>query len=424
MKGLAQLPWSAFLKAVWLPVVAVGYWLLAFPLTLFVRRDWQLTILVGRDFSVFSDNSKYFFAAHTQNKASGERVVYLTISPSLRQELEGAGGEAVIHPSLKSWVCLLRCGNVVTDSAQWIEKGVYQLTRGARLIQLWHGAPLKQIELDVHERRIRGMGVLPRILLSLQKKLTGRYPVYDEVVATSPQVIRSCFESAFCAHSFTDAGYPRNDILLKKPPAGSVSEGLIGLNVDQAAIAEVDSAKGQSKMICLYMPTFRNDGRNPFRREMELAQLSRFAVDNGILFVLKLHPVMKGRYQIDQYPGLIEYGAKQDIYPMISRCDVLITDYSSIYFDYLLLDRPIVFFNYDLEEYLTNERAMYFDYAEMTPGEHCRDYDSLEKTLQRISQNDYQDDYADARKRVRDFSHYYQDSGASGRVLDLLRSGY
>lgn len=47
---------------------------------------------------------------------------------------------------------------------------------------------------------------------------------------------------------------------------------------------------------------------------------------------------------------------------------MLVTDYSSIYFDYLLLDKPIIFFNYDLEEYLNNSRDMYFNYDEFTPG--------------------------------------------------------
>lgn len=404
-------------------MAAVGYWLVAFPLTLFSRRDPRLTIVVGRGFSVFSDNSKYFFAGHTQDKAPGERVVYLTISPSLRQEVEGAGGEAIIHPSLKSWAHLLRCGNVVTDSAEWIEKGVYQLTRGARLIQLWHGAPLKQIELDVYEKRTEGMGFLPRVALNLQKKLSSRYPIYDEVMATSPEFISSCFESAFRTQNFSDAGYPRNDILLDRPPAGSVAADLEGLNVDQAAIAEVESAKAHSKTVCLYMPTFRSDGADPFQQEIDLAQLSRFAVDEGMLFVLKLHPVMKGRYQIDQYPGVIEYGATQDIYPIISLCDVLITDYSSIYFDYLLLDRPIVFFNYDLGRYLENDRNMYFDYMDVTPGEHCKDCESLERVLSRISNNGGQDDHAAGRKKLRDFTHRYQDSSASARIVELIRSG-
>ena len=60
------------------------------------------------------------------------------------------------------------------------------------------------------------------------------------------------------------------------------------------------------------------------------------------------------------------------------HCDLLITDYSSIFFDFLLLDRPIVFFPYDLEQYLSQDRAMYFDYEIMTPGPKCRTYDELE----------------------------------------------
>jgi CDP-glycerol glycerophosphotransferase len=424
VKGHARFPWSEALKALWLPAAAVGYWILAFPLSLLIRRDPRLTIVVGRDFSVFSDNSKYFFARHSQDKAPGERVVYITVKQSLRREVEAAGGEVVLHPSLESWALLLRCGNLVTDSAGWVEKGIFQFSRGARLIQLWHGAPLKQIELDVHKRRTRGMGFFPRAVLNLQKKLTSRYPVYDEVVATSPEFISSCFESAFRAHHFSDAGYPRNDIVLESPPLGSIAAQLIGLNIDQDAIAEVELARTQSKMVCLYMPTFRSDGIDPFQHEIELARLSRFAVDAGLLFVLKLHPVMQGRYQISQYPGIIEYGATQDIYPVISLCDVLITDYSSIYFDYLLLDRPIVFFNYDLDRYLAKDREMYFNYMDVTPGLHCKDYLGLENALSQIASNGCQDNYGAARKELLNFTHRYQDSGSSQRVLGLIRDRY
>jgi CDP-glycerol glycerophosphotransferase len=381
-----------------------------------------MTIVVGRSFSVFSDNAKYFFAAHTQSKSPGERVVYLTVCESLREEIEEAGGDAIVHPSVESWGYLLRCGNVVTDSAEWIEKGVYQFSYGARRVQLWHGAPLKHIELDVHERRTQRMGFVPRILLNLQKWATSRYLLYDEVVATSPQVISACFESAFRAKSFSDTGYPRNDILLQIPPAGSIAASLMALNVDHEAIARVKASKAQSQMICLYMPTFRSHHQDPFAREIALERLSRFALDNGIFFILKLHPVMAGKYQIESYPGLIEYGAAQDVYPLVYLCDVLITDYSSIYFDYLLLDRPIVFFDYDLDEYLLNERAMYFDYMDMTPGEHCKDIGSLERTLERITLNGYDDGFAEERRKVRDFTHRHQDSGASARVLELIRT--
>ena len=92
-----------------------------------------------------------------------------------------------------------------------------------------------------------------------------------------------------------------------------------------------------------------------------------------------------------------------DPYVFLKMADVLITDYSSIYFDYLLLDRPIIFFDYDLKEYLNDSRELYFDYDEFTPGEKVSNYHELKKAIFKSvnSDKEYTTGYSEFRKKIR-----------------------
>lgn len=396
-------------------LAAVSGWLLGFPLSLLIRRDPRLTAVIGRPGSTFSDNSKYFFLYAAESAGKDEKVVFLTTDPAIRDMINAAGGESAVYPSLKAFYLLLRCRVLAMD---WLMiPYIYPLTHGAKLVQIWHGAPLKYIELDLYKKGLERMRACLRLFLKLKIRLIGRYPVYDVVVATSQEFIKRAFHSCFAAKKFIAAGYPRNDVLLGCPAIESVASRLALINVDQGVLNAVDSAKSNGNKICLYVPTFREEMDNPFTTQIDLLRLSKFALRNNLLFVLKLHPVMHGLYCIRNYPGLIEYAPLRDVYPLMPLCDLLITDYSSIYFDFLLLDRPILFFAYDLDDYLTKDRPMYFDYNAITPGAKCRNHDELESKMEAIIASGWDDGYAAMRKQVRSFTHDYMDNQSHRRLL-------
>jgi CDP-glycerol glycerophosphotransferase len=392
---------------------AIG-WLFAFPLTRIIRRDPNLTVVISRPESGFADNSKYFFINATQLARGGERVIMLTEDRFTQSMINDAGGESVLHPSWRSLCLLLRCGTVVTD---WVIFSVHILACGARLVQIWHGAPLKHIELDVYRKRLAMIPVWVRPFLKIQKAMIRRYPVYDVVVATSQRFIAETFQRCFKARQFIATGYPRNDILFGWPDRGSMAYRLSWINVDQQAMEKVIADKSRGYTICLYVPTFRKDLANPFESKVELKRLSAFAQRYNLLIVLKLHPLMHAQYEITNYPNLIEYAPLKDVYPLMALSDILITDYSSIFFDFLLLDRPILFFAYDLEQYLSQDREMYFNYDTMTPGAICHSYDELELQLKGVVERGCKDQYAEMRMKVRSYTHDYIDNQASIRLI-------
>jgi CDP-glycerol glycerophosphotransferase len=395
-------------------------WLLGYPLTFLFKRDPNLTVVIGRQGQVFADNSKYFFIAAKQFAKPNQRIVFLTNNYFICNAIRDAGGQAQLHPSWRSLCLVLRCGTLVADMSDWFDFGVYQLSFGAKRVQIWHGAPLKQIELDLYRERLSKMPGWSGDLLKLQKRVLGRYPDYDVVVSTSQAFIDGAFSRCFNANEFIASGYPRNDVLLGWPESGDLSAALLRVNVDETTLNAVRTAKLQGLTACLYVPTFRKDMADPFSGGMDLSRLSEFAGRHNCVVVLKLHPFMQGRYAIDQYPNLLEYAPSGDIYPLMANCDILITDYSSIFFDFLLLDRPIVFFAPDLEAYLTHDRGMYFDYAAMTPGAKCYCYDELEKQITYILKNGSEDGFADRRAEIKAFTHDCSDNQAGKRLFQAL----
>ena len=136
------------------------------------------------------------------------------------------------------------------------------------------------------------------------------------------------------------------------------------------------------------MPTFR-DSEKKFFEVMHLESFQRFLKEEHILFCVKLHPKSKlnAEFKALQTEVVQVIDKDADPYTFLEEADVLVTDYSSIYFDYLLTDKPVVFFDYDLEEYLSDTREMYFDYEEFTPGVKAKDQKELEDALKEAIQH-------------------------------------
>ena len=303
------------------------------------------------------------------------------------------------------------------DSAEWISGGKFQLASGSKTIQLWHGAPLKEIELPLHGKRLQKLSLLPRFILQIQKKMIGRYPEYYALITTSNFFTKTAFSSAFKAGYFLECGYPRNDAMLKAR-GDNERHSSLWINCDHDALQKIDAARRNQLRIILYAPTFRSDLSSPFAEHLSLQSLDNYASIHNFLFIMKLHPLMAGQIQVNNFSHIIHYDPAADIYPALPLMDCLITDYSSIYFDYLLLDKPIIFFPYDLQHYVTDERTLLFDYTEMTPGKLCNTQEELQAALLEPD-TEY---WEGRRKEVRDKVFDHNDDQAGTRLFRFLTS--
>ena len=105
----------------------------------------------------------------------------------------------------------------------------------------------------------------------------------------------------------------------------------------------------------------------------------------------------------------------EDVMELLKYVDVLITDYSSIYIDFLLLDRPIIFLPYDIDEY-QQYRGFLYDYAAVTPGPKPKTLDSFLEEMDNALKGDLAVNYNEVKNQF----HFYQDDNSSKRVFDAI----
>jgi CDP-glycerol glycerophosphotransferase len=171
------------------------------------------------------------------------------------------------------------------------------------------------------------------------------------------------------------------------------------------------------------MPTFRDTGLD-FMDESGLLvlqpqDLAEFAKAHDVLFLLKLHPYVEDR-RLSAIPGVLRYPSHQDIYPLLPLADALVTDYSSVYMDYLLLNRPIHFFTYDQRRYCTQDRELFFPYEDMTPGPIARTQRELLADLH-ASLVLGQDRHEQERLALREKLFTHVDACASQRICEHIQ---
>lgn len=390
------------------------WWLLLGPLAYILPRQRNLVLIFGRDGGKFVDNCKHLFAACVEREDEHREFVYVCKDVALATELKRPRGRGILYGSLTEFLCWLRAGTIFVDSVDWPRSYRFAASRGGRVVQMWHGIPLKEIQLARIRRRPRKRFPL-HLAYAVQLHITGRSSEFDWLLSTSPYVTERAFRHSFNYARVSEAGYPRNDALFAS--RGSLAE----IGVDESARTRVAQFRADHRAgkVCLYAPTFRDDLKD-FTGDgrIDIRKLSVAAQELELLILIKLHPWVAINPETASLPGIVFVTSDSDVYPILREVDILVTDYSSIFFDFLLLDRPIVFFPFDLGTYLAKERSMYFDYDAMTPGPKAYNINSLIDNLGRLAQGS--DPWAEDRKKIRDLVFLHADGSAAERLLNDL----
>ena len=385
------------------------------PLTWVVPRDPKQYVVLGRVDGRFMDNGKYF-AAWVAKNAPDIQITFVTMASAVANELDGhARLEVARYPFPKAVWCMLRAGTLVYDAAATAGEGRIGFYTGARRVQLWHGTPLKEIELAQHRRR-DALRPRPIVwLLAVHRAIVGRFVHHHLVICTSDFLARGVFAQSFKSDAIVGLGYPRNDVILG---GDDYDPALVDNGVDVAARDTIAQHRARGGRVLLYAPTFRDNGKHPTDDgSLDIERLSDFARRHDLLVVLKLHPFLAARMSGLSAPNILQVSPVSDIYPLLSLFDLLLTDYSSIFFDYLLLDRPVVFYPYDMDAYRAG-RELLFDYDAMTPGPRAVDFDGLLNVLEAALTGP--DTFAEARKRVTDLVHDHRDGRSMARLWERL----
>ncbi|MGI9535031.1 MAG: CDP-glycerol glycerophosphotransferase family protein [Thermodesulfobacteriota bacterium] len=388
-----------------------GY-LVAIPLSYLIPKKRNLIMFLGREHDLFIDNVKYLFL-HIHNFNKDFEIYFYTTNQNVYDELRLNELPVILHPSLscltkdikgtlRSLYLIFRTNSIIVDSGFWSSRLRYYLFYNTYKIQLWHGVPLKQIGLQ-------------ELRSNIKKKVHMHLLKYDTVISTSDFFTEECFKKAFYAENIIESGYPRNDVLFRN----FNSNELIGTDINN--FDKIKDYKANNFKIVLYAPTFRDMGGDAFtENKLDLEKISRFLTENNIIFMVKMHSIVNSSQQSAlSKNNILFYNNSKDIYPVLKYTDVLITDYSSIYFDYLMLNKPIIYFPYDLNEYIEKNRNLNFDYNDMTPGPKAFNQADLLKLLSNIL-IDNKDEFSVERKRILKLSFNHIDGNASSRITDYL----
>ncbi|MGO2942331.1 MAG: CDP-glycerol glycerophosphotransferase family protein [Brevibacterium aurantiacum] len=272
-------------------------------------------------------------------------------------------------------------------------------------VQTWHGTPLKKMQHDLESITGRSEGYLERVTRAAQQ--------WTHLLSPSPYATEA-FSSAFRHRArVLEMGYPRNDVLLAAD-APVVAE-TVRKSLDLPA----------DKKVLLYAPTFRDNQKSRGRFQFELPfDLEAFAERFGDEYVLliRTHVLVANRIAIPEHLALTvrDVSRYDEISELFLISDALITDYSSVFFDYAVLRRPMIFFAYDLEDYRDNLRGFYLDYETEMPGPVVETEAALYDEIETLSAST---DDAESRSLASAFALKYaprDDGHASSRVVDTV----
>ena len=186
----------------------------------------------------------------------------------------------------------------------------------------------------------------------------------------------------------------------------------------------LSDAKKKGFSIGIYMPTHRLGGRNSVRFLInDLKTIESQLADMHVLLLVKVHffhlqELDSLKERLNSVFFVEESDINQDIYTILPETDFLITDYSSVYFDYLLLNKPIIFAPFDIEQYVENDQALYYNYDDVTPGPKARNWREVVECIEDILTKS--DAYKDERRRVSRMFNAYNDGCSSKRVYDAI----
>lgn len=150
--------------------------------------------------------------------------------------------------------------------------------------------------------------------------------------------------------------------------------------------------------------------------------LMKERLSDDYVLIVKYHYSVKDNIDWDKYsPFIIECNELWDIQELYLISDFLITDYSSVMFDYAILKRPMLFFTYDLEFYKKNLRDFYFDMVEEVPGPIAKTTEELINEIESFDIESYIEKYGEKYNAFTEKYNEFDDGTASNEIIKLLK---
>ncbi|MCY8107911.1 CDP-glycerol glycerophosphotransferase family protein [Bacillus spizizenii] len=338
----------------------------------------------------FPDNSRAILDEYVNNSRPFEmEVLFTRHAVSLADEYPSVRSQVINEKNpihlIKAVYRMFRCKFVLTDN-YFLLTSVLNKRSQTTCIQIWHASgALKKFGLEDIGNRYRSADDIKRF-----KKV---YRSFDHIVVGSEKMA-DIFKRSFGV--VEDNRFLRTGVPL----------------TDEYFHAGRQTADRTDKKVILYAPTYRDYCLTSVRLPFSKEQLSE-ELKGEFLLLVKLHPAVREQITFEEHEGLIKDVSDVPLKDLLMESDILISDYSSVAFEYALLNKPILFFTYDMAEY-NEKRGLIDDFEAVIPGKACMDSEMLLKEIKELSAT---------KEEVKSFAqkwHQYSTGDASMRLLNFM----
>ena len=278
--------------------------------------------------------------------------------------------------------------------------------KGQIYLQCWHGTPLKRLGYDLiaSDNSMNSLREIRSKYRTDAKKfayLLSPSPFASEKFAGAWNLVKTKQ-----THKILEAGYPRNDRLVRASEE------------ERKELREKLGLEG--KKVILYAPTWRDNQHSSgegytYKAEVDFDKL-RDELSDEYIILFRAHYLVANSFDFDRYEGFIrDMSQYSDINDLYIASDLLVTDYSSVFFDYANLQKPVIFYMYDLEEYAGELRGFYISLDEL-PGPIVRDEDGLIREIRNAESWHVDETYTKFREKYNPLD----DGNASRRVAEAI----
>lgn len=343
---------------------------------------------------LFADNSKYLFEYVTKSHPEIESV-WITRNRDVCKEVKKRGYKCYLRTSLSGMIAAATAEVAFITSDELFDISPLVNRNRTKVIELWHGIAGKAARWKDKN------GVLAFSGAELK-----RYSSYYWTASSEKYIDVMNEATSAPKERFIVTGYPRNDTFVHKPQNTNM-ERLKNNNPDAKFI--------------IYMPTHRNFGKESISVD-EFYWLDKKLRENNIIMVYKphFHELKNVLHLESEFSNIIlakEQEVWGDVYAYIHYFDLLISDYSSIAYDFLCADKPIVLYTYDLNHFRNEDAGLWDFFEEVPAGPFCFSWDEVMKCVINLLA---EDTWKEKRAICRNMFHPFCDGKNSERVYDAV----
>lgn len=375
-------------------------------LTYLVRRNRKWIVFGSWMGKHYIDNPRYLYEYLLEGE-NDYKLIWVGDIAIKNEVRQGKGSVFAKKNSIKAIYYLLKSKYIFISQTAGLDLTPLSLYRKATIVQCWHGVPVKNIMPSADEKKNDGK---KEKLRKIVRRFAGISIQYSYFVSASPKN-NAIFKQAFGDIGATDenmlhSGYPRNDMLI---------------NFEQTQIEQLKRKYSRllgfdvSKRIILYLPTYRRKENLLeslcVRNKKETLLLNNLLNKYNAILIEKNHfrtyERMSKRGDITEGDLMIkiETNHRVNIQELLLITDILISDYSGAFLDFLLLDRPIIHYAYDYYFYKNEDQGLCYDIKEFAAGKVADNFDGLIEELEALLKGN--DKYRNKRLQVKnDFMTY------------------